>query len=85
MSKFEQYDHFGNGVKEWVRSDLKDKHRNHCLCWRCEHFKPNDREENCPVANVLFSICVAFNIVTPVWECPEFEEDGKDETNQDKR
>ena len=84
--KYVCYDHFGNGSKQWVREDLKGKHREHCLCFNCEKFNPEEREGNCPIANILYSICVAHNIVTPVWECPEFVEkcdDGGEDTNGD--
>ena len=56
----------------WVRKDLQGKHREHCLCWSCGSFTPDNHEGNCEVANVLFAICSAFDIVTPVWECPFF-------------
>jgi len=59
----------------WVEKSLKGKHANHCLCWSCANFIPDDREKNCPIANVLFAIDCAMNVVTPVWECAEFVED----------
>lgn len=75
MAKYETYEHFGCKVK--VRSDLKGNHRDHCLCWSCDKFFPEDREKNCKIASLIFAICVAHNLVLPVWECPLFsiEED----------
>lgn len=67
---FEQYEHHGEVV--WVGSELKGKHRDHCLCFSCEKFLPGD-ENNCPKAQKLFNLCVEENMVTPVYECPEFE------------
>lgn len=65
-----QYEHHGTRVS--VRQDLKGKHREHCLCYQCENFKPEDRENNCKVANLLFAFCQALGMTTPVWECPFF-------------
>ena len=64
---FETYEHHGNDVA--VRSDLKGKHREYCLCYDCEKFIPEDREKNCPIASELFEICKKHGVVTPVWEC----------------
>ena len=49
---FEKYVHFKNEV--WVRSELKGKHREHCLCHSCVHFTPEDRGSNCVIANSLY-------------------------------
>lgn len=71
MSKYIEYRHHGMPV--WVREDLKSKHREHCLCFDCEYFNEEDPSDSCLIANMLFSICVLHNLVTPVWECPEFK------------
>jgi hypothetical protein len=68
--KYVRYNH--HGCQVWVRKDLKGRHREHCLCFSCALFCPEDRNRNCPVANKLFEACVVHNVVTPVWECPEF-------------
>jgi len=70
--KYIQYNHHERQV--WVREDLKGCHSEHCLCYSCTKFRPGDREQNCPIANALFSLDVLTGITTPVWECPEFEE-----------
>ena len=67
---FEQYNHHGDPV--WVRSDLKGRHKEHCLCYQCCQFHPNDRDLNCPIAEHLFTLDRLHNLVTPVWECPDF-------------
>ena len=67
VRKTEIYNHHGTVVT--VQKGDKGKHRNHCLCWQCELFCPWDQRLNCPTARILFSLCVIFNIVTPVWEC----------------
>ena len=74
MAQYEKYRHWDGHPQVWVRNDLKGRHREHCLCYSCEHFKPEDREANCRIANLMFSVCVALGITTPVWECPEFKE-----------
>jgi hypothetical protein len=64
------YKHFDTLVA--VRNDLKGKHREFCLCFRCGRFSPDDKEMNCPMAELLFSIDKFFHLTTPVWECPQF-------------
>ncbi|GAH89551.1 unnamed protein product, partial [marine sediment metagenome] len=48
-------------------------HREHCLCFTCVLFKPNS-PDNCHIAQATFENCVKFDTVTPMWECPEFQE-----------
>lgn len=48
---------------------LKGGHRSRCLCWFCKKFVPEDREANCGIANLLFTLCVEKTVVTPVAEC----------------
>jgi len=74
MSKIVKYEHHGTEVS--VLEKNKGKHRENCLCWlNCKHFKPEDRKNNCSIANELFSICVDCSVVTPVWECAKYEKD----------
>lgn len=76
-SPYEKYNHVfsdDHSAEVWVRKDLKGEHADHCLCYDCEHFKPEDREANCEIANDVFENCKAYDIVTPVWECPNFWE-----------
>ncbi len=73
----EQYVHHGHYV--YVMSELKGKHREHCLCSQCAAFKPNTLD-NCKIAQSLFEICVRENLVTPVYECPCY-----DNTNERRR
>jgi len=70
-NEYVRYKHHGQVV--WVNKALRGQHRKHCLCHSCEKFKPRDREKNCKIANLLFALDCAFDLVTPVWECPEFE------------
>lgn len=71
-NKIERYNHYGVMVN--VRSDLKGKHKDYCLCYRnCQKFKPSGNE-NCKIAQTVFETCVKFGIVTPMWECPEYVE-----------
>jgi len=70
--KYEKYMHHGNKV--WVRSDLIGKHREYCLCMVCKKLDTINRHKNCPIANAVFKNCKQFNLVTPMWECPNFEE-----------
>ena len=72
MTEFVQYEHHDADV--WVREDLKGQHQEHCLCYSCLRFCPDDREQNCKRANLIYRVCVMLDMVLPVWECPEFRE-----------
>ena len=72
MGKIVDYTHHGRYVS--VDEDLKGKHQEHCLCWRCKWFFPEAHEANCRIANLNFAMCQAFGLVTPVYECPVFVE-----------
>lgn len=69
----EWYVHWKNCPPVAVQEDLKGLHRNHCLCWKCGNFTPENRDLNCPIANLVYAVCVAENLTLPVWECPKFE------------
>lgn len=81
------YIHHGKSVV--VRKDLKGQHRQHCMCYDCALFTPEDREENCEIANAVYENAVKFGIVTPVWECPSskflerLEDEDDDETDDE--
>lgn len=70
--KFEVYEH--HGVMVTVMKEVKGKHREHCLCFSCAKFRPGAPETNCPIANLNYAVCLAHNVVLPVYECPLFEE-----------
>ena len=69
MGNITVYEHHGFMVV--VDEELKGKHRQHCLCFRCEYFVPNQKI-NCQIAQRLFKICQKFGLVTPVYECSMF-------------
>lgn len=69
----EKYVHHGAEVS--VISEVKGKHRQHCLCHSCLRFIPEDRTLNCSIANALYALCVNHNLVTPVYECETYEPD----------
>ena len=71
MDQIVFYEHHGREVA--VREHDKSLHRLHCLCYICNNFRPLDVERGCPIAYAVFRNCQEFGIVTPVWECPEFE------------
>lgn len=70
---FVQYEHHGRVV--WVNSYARGQHREHCLCFSCERFKPDTRE-NCRIAKEVYALCVREDLVLPVWECPLFIENS---------
>lgn len=66
-----KYIHHGTEVS--VQSHLQGTHKEHCLCYcDCKHFKPNT-EMNCEIAQANFELCLKYDIVTPVFECPKYE------------
>lgn len=67
-----RYKHHNEEV--YVDENLKGKHREHCLCFKCNKFNPGMPETNCPIANLLYAVCIAEGVTTPVYECPEWEE-----------
>lgn len=68
----EKYEHHGTEVS--VQSHLKGKHREHCLCFSCMKFK-QDSPDKCKRAALLFAFCRLNDMVTPVWECPEYKDE----------
>ena len=70
MKNYEKYNLYGTDV--WVNSANKGTHRDNCLCYDCKSFIPDDRDNNCQRANLLYAFCVLHNMVTPVYECPAF-------------
>ena len=75
--RFVRYLH--HGVMVAVRSDLKGKHREHCSCYQCARFHPNDRAKNCRIANALYAFDQLAEVTTPVWECQQFKEKANGE------
>jgi hypothetical protein len=65
-----RYQHHGASMV--VRADLRGRHREHCLCYGCGKFDPTGKN-NCPIAQAVFDNCVKHTIVSPVWECKEFQ------------
>ena len=64
-----RYSHHGKVVS--VYEHLKGKHRDHCLCYSCAKFHPGC-DDNCPTAQKLYQFDVEYDLVTPVWECPQY-------------
>jgi hypothetical protein len=67
-----KYEHHGTVVS--VDENLKGKHRECCLCFKCTKLDINDRNKNCERANELYAFCVKWDMTTPVFECPVFEQ-----------
>lgn len=69
---YENYER--NGKKVWVRSDLKGKQKEFCMCWNCKKFKPETENKGCNTIKNVLSLANNCNIVLPVWECEIFEQ-----------
>jgi hypothetical protein len=74
-SKYITRVHHGRTVA--VREDLMNTHRDVCMCYDCTKFTPGLPEQNCPIANLLFAVCLETGIVTPVFECPAFQQGAR--------
>lgn len=72
MATYEQYEHHGKMM--WVNSELKGKHRDHCLCFSCEKFHMVNPDKKCKIADRIFQSCVDCYVVTTIWECSAFVE-----------
>lgn len=75
MGKIIQYTHHNWRVS--VDEDLKGKHREHCLCFRCDLFAPN-QHHNCAIAQGIFHICQKHGLTLPVRECPYYAKGESD-------
>jgi hypothetical protein len=69
MGQKVRYHHHNADV--WVDEDLQGKHRDHCLCYGCDRFKPGT-DNHCEIAGELYQLVVKHNLVTPVYECPKY-------------
>lgn len=69
MSNFIKYKH--HGCFMWVRKDLKGKNAEYSLCFSCAKLK------DCATVQALCEFDADWDVVTPVWECPEFVEKEK--------
>ncbi len=67
-----------HNVKVSAMDHLRGRHRDHCLCFQCKKLNIEDREKNCKIANLLFSVCKMCEITTPVFYCKEFIAKGMD-------
>ncbi len=68
--KVEWYRHHNRSVA--VVAGRRGGHRAACLCYRCGKFNPDNPDDNCPTANLIYAACVLTGVVTPIWECPDF-------------
>ena len=68
---YEKYER--NGKTAWVRSDLKGKQKEYCMCWDCKKFNPTTDDKGCSIIKNVLSLANNSNIVLPVWECGIFE------------
>ena len=64
------YEH--HGAKVAVQEHLRGRHWEYCLCSRCARFVPGGTQR-CSIADDLYQFDVKHNLVTPVWECSEFQ------------
>ena len=75
----EKYIHHGEGVS--VISKNKGRHQANCLCYNgCINFKPGEKN-NCKIAQSVYKLDVKYNLVTPMWECPNY---ATEESNDNK-
>lgn len=71
MDRIVKFKHHGKLVSS--RKELVGKHREHCLCWICGKFNPENPEKNCKIANLLYRVDIICEITTPIFYCKEFQ------------
>lgn len=71
MSEIIKFEHHGKEV--FAQKELKGKHRDYCLCWKCGKLKPG-AEDNCKIAALLYRLDILAEVTTPVFYCREFSE-----------
>lgn len=78
--KITKYMHHGDKPVA-VFTEKKGQHRGHCLCFQCQKLK-SGLDDNCEIAKKVYETCKEHNIVSPVWECPEFTQKLKSTTKR---
>ncbi len=63
---------FFHGESVFANEEMVGRHRDFCLCWKCQHFTPENRAGNCKIANALYALNLLSEITTPVFYCKEF-------------
>lgn len=61
-----QIEKYGNKV--WTNETMDNLRKTECLCLNCANMKPGDN--NCPIANTLYQICLADNVAMAITRCP---------------
>ena len=61
-----------HGFTVYVDTKNNNSHRQNCLCYKCSRFHPNE-DKNCKIAQLLYDVNRLHGLVTPVYECPEFQ------------
>lgn len=62
--------HHGKNV--WGESGQLGKTRSHSLCFRCARLHPG-KDNNCPIAQELYELCIQHCLTTPVYSCPNWK------------
>ena len=60
------------GVEVFSNLDADELRKTECLCLNCGNLRLDSREDNCPIANRLYDICVAENVAMQITRCPIF-------------
>jgi len=68
---YEQYERDGKTV--WVRSDLKGRQTEFCMCVKCARFTP-EKGDRCALGQAVLTFMAQHNLDLPVWECGSFVE-----------
>jgi len=64
------FPHHGEEVACMLGMD--GKHRDFCLCHKCDLLNMEDREKNCKTASLLFALDIKCGVTTPVFYCKDF-------------
>ncbi len=62
-----------NERNNWVRENANNLHKENCICWDCQYFKPTQENKGCSIILKVLTIANENDIILPVWECKKFE------------
>ena len=62
-----------HGEEVWVHPKMDDLRKTECLCFSCSNYNP-ETTDHCHVAQLLYGICVDFNLAMMITRCREFED-----------
>jgi hypothetical protein len=63
-----------HGLKLFAFEELVGKNHEHGLCYSCDRFRPVDPENNCRIAQEVFTFNKTFRVISPIYGCAIFRQ-----------